>query len=173
MSAQRRRLFFALWPDDRVRQALFHWQTHNLSGKVRWSHRADLHLTLHFLGMVDEARIDELCRLGHEKAGSAFSLVLDKIGHWPKPQVLWAAPHSMPGELSDLHARLGEALSGLGFELESRTFRPHVTLARKVSDASGYGPLLPVTWMASELALVESRTGDAPHYHPLARWPLA
>ena len=66
-----------------------------------------------------------------------------------------------------------EKSGGLGFELESRTFRPHVTLARKVSDASGYGPLLPVTWMASELALVESRTGDAPHYHPLARWPLA
>ena len=43
MSVQRQRLFFALWPDDRVRQALFHWQTHSLPGDLRWAHRADLH----------------------------------------------------------------------------------------------------------------------------------
>mgnify|MGYP000476470295 CR=1 FL=1 len=80
MNEAMRRIFFALWPDDAVRQALFHWQTHNLSGKVRWSHRADLHLTLHFLGMVDEARIDELCRLGHEKAGSARERLVEVHG---------------------------------------------------------------------------------------------
>ena len=173
MNPSRRRLFFALWPDDRVRQALYHWQTHNLSGKVRWAHRADLHATLHFLGMVDEERIDDLRRLGQDSAGSAFSLVLDRIGHWNGPQVLWAAPSSLPGDLTELHARLGDGLGGLGFEPEARTYRPHVTLARKVRDAGGYGPLLPVTWMVRELVLVESRAGTAPHYHPLARWPLA
>ena len=45
-----RRLFFALWPYDAVRHALLHWQTRNLPSDVRWQHRADLHLTLHFLG---------------------------------------------------------------------------------------------------------------------------
>ena len=54
-----RRLFFALWPDDATRQALFHWQTHNLPHDLRWQHRADLHLTLHFLGTVDPGRIDD------------------------------------------------------------------------------------------------------------------
>ena len=173
MSGSRRRLFFALWPDDPVRQALFHWQTHNLSGKVRWTHRADLHITLHFLGMVDDERIDDLRRLGRDSVGEAFSLVLDKIGRWPKPQVLWAAPAHVPGNLLDLRARLGDGLAGLGFETEARSYSPHVTLARKVRDVSGYGPLLPVTWTVKELVLVESRAGAAPHYHPLARWPLA
>jgi len=173
VSASRRRLFFALWPDDPVRQALFHWQTHNLSGKVRWVHRADLHLTLHFLGMVDAERIDDLRHLGGESAGDAFSLVLDKVGRWPRPQVLWAAPSSVPGDLRELHATLGEGLAGLGFEPEARSYQPHVTLARKVGDEARYGPLLPVTWPVRELALVESRPGDAPHYRPLQRWPLA
>ena len=53
MSAATRRLFFALWPDDQTRQALFHWQTHNLPAEVRWQHPADHHMTLHFLGQID------------------------------------------------------------------------------------------------------------------------
>ena len=50
MSATAHRLFFALWPDEAARQALVGWQTHNLAGDLRWRHRADLHMTLHFLG---------------------------------------------------------------------------------------------------------------------------
>ncbi|MCB1789870.1 MAG: hypothetical protein KDJ24_06195, partial [Gammaproteobacteria bacterium] len=59
-----RRLFFALWPDDSVRHALLHWQTQNLSGDVHWQHRADLHLTLSFLGQVEEQRIAGLRDVG-------------------------------------------------------------------------------------------------------------
>ena len=168
----RHRLFFALWPDDPVRQALFHWQTHNLPGSVRWAHRADLHLTLHFLGMVEADRLQALFRIGEVAAGEAFSLVLDEIGHWSKPQVLWAGPSSVPKALTGLHGRLGAGLREAGFGTESRPYRPHVTLARKVRRSDGFGPLAPVTWTATELALVESRTGEAPMYHPLRRWRL-
>ncbi|MGB5453863.1 MAG: RNA 2',3'-cyclic phosphodiesterase [Sedimenticolaceae bacterium] len=167
-----RRLFFALWPDDRTRQALFHWQVHNLPGDLRWQHRADLHMTLHFLGQVDPARLEALCDLGAEAAGEYFVVVLDEIGHWPRPQVLWAAPSSLPGELLQLHARLATGLNALGLQVETRVFRPHVTLARKVRNAPTAGPLAVLAWPVTEMALVESRAGDAPNYHPLARWTL-
>lgn len=171
MSAPRR-LFFALWPDDATRQALFHWQTHNLPHDVRWQHRADLHLTLHFLGPIDSRRVEALRALGARCDGGAFALVLDAIGHWSGPQVMWAAPTSVPGELVALHARLGEGLQALGYPTESRAFRPHVTLARKVRRIAGAGPLAPLTWPVREIALVESRPGAAPMYRPVARWVL-
>lgn len=167
-----RRLFFALWPDDATRQALFHWQTHNLPHDLRWQHRADLHLTLHFLGPVDPGRIDDLRSLGAGPCGSAFALVLDQIGHWPRPQVLWAGSTSPPAELAALHQRLGEGLRGQGFRAEERAFRAHVTLARKVRRDVTYGPLEPLTWPVRELALVESRPGSAPMYEPIGRWAL-
>ena len=172
MNPSTRRLFFALWPDDSTRQALFHWQTHNLPPDVRWSHRADLHMTLHFLGQVDSALLEPLRELGGQMAAPCFALVLDEIGHWRKPQILWAGCSSVPGELPQLHKHLGAGLNGIGIETEERTFKPHVTLARKVRQQPPVQPLKPLTWPVSELVLVESRPGDAPMYHPIGRWPL-
>ena len=162
MSTPTRRLFFALWPDDPTRQALFHWQTHNLPADVRWQHRADLHMTLHFLGQVDAGRLYALRSLGAEVVGERFALVLDRIGHWRKPQILWAGPSSVPGELPQLHARLGAGLHALGIETEARAYKPHVTLARKVREQPPLQPLSPLTWPVTELVLVESRPGRPP-----------
>lgn len=174
MSGDSRRLFYALWPDDPVRHALLRWQTANLPATVRWQHRADLHLTLHFLGQVPRDRVDALRALGGGIHSHGFELVLDRIGHWPRPQVLWAGPAETPRGLLELHARLGAGLQALGFALESRPFAAHVTLARKIRrwppDADG---LDPVRWQAREFALVESVAGSVPAYRPLARWPLA
>lgn len=172
MSDPARRLFFALWPDDATRHALAHWQTHNLPGDVRWQHRADLHLTLHFLGQVDAARLGELHATGAAARARRFVLVLDEIGYWPRPQVLWAGAGSLPGELPALHGALGEALRAQGFATEDRAYQPHVTLARKVRHRPPVGPLAPVSWCVEQLALVESVPGQVPAYRPLARWTL-
>jgi len=172
MSAAARRLFFALWPGDEVRQALFHWQVHNLPGDVRWTHRADLHMTLHFLGQVEAERVDVLRELGAAIEKRPFAMVLDTVGHFRRPQVLWAGLSSVPGELGALHAQLGEGLRARGFASEARAFHPHVTLARKVRQAPPAGPLAPLTWPVTELVLVESRGGEVPHYHPIGRWPI-
>ena len=167
-----RRLFYALWPDDPTCQALFHWQTHNLPGDVRWQHRADLHMTLHFLGQIDVEQLDDLRSLGAEAAGDCFTLVLDEIGHWRKPQILWAGPSSIPGELPELHARLAGGLSRLGIATETRSYRPHVTLARKVRERPPTQPLSVLTWPVTRLVLAESRPGNAPMYRPVFEWPL-
>jgi 2'-5' RNA ligase len=168
-----RRLFFALWPGDDVRHALFHWQTQNLPADVRWQHRADLHLTLHFLGDVDAALVDDLRHLGDDVGLSRFTIMLDEIGYWPRPQVLWAGPTLAPGELVALYRRLEPGLQALGLETERRTYRPHLTLARKLGRRFDWQPLPPLAWQVNEMALVESCPGDAPRYHPIARWPAA
>ncbi len=172
MSGGARRLFFALWPDDRTRQGLFHWQTHNLPADVRWQHRADLHMTLHFLGQVEPDLFEPLRELGAGVSVRRFDLVLDRIGHWRKPQILWAGPSSVPADLPELHAWLGAGLNALGIETEARTHRPHVTLARKVRTEPPSQPLSPLNWPVDELTLVESRPGAAPMYQPVGRWRL-
>lgn len=162
-----RRVFFALWPDDRVRDALLRWQLHNLPHEARRQHRDDLHMTLSFLGNVEQQQLAGLFDLAAELPASAFSLVLDQIGYWRAPQVLWAGPSSAPGALIELQDRLTQALLKLGFSADDRPYRPHVTLARRVRSEASAGPLLPVTWQVQELALLESLPGAPPHYRVL------
>lgn len=172
VSATAHRLFFALWPDDATRQALVQWQTHNLATDVRPQHREDLHMTLHFLGQVDAAQSGALHDLGATVRESPFTVVIDEIGYWSGPQVLWAGPTSLPGELVALHRQLGDGLASLGFPLDERDYRPHITLARKVLREPCSFPLQPFTWVIDGFALVETRPGIVPAYRPLARWRL-
>lgn len=165
-----RRLFYALWPDDCVRRELAAWQRQHLPKSVRATHVSDLHLTLHFLGQVGEEQLDALCALGEQLTLPPFDLVLDKLGHWPRPAVLWVGPQKPSESLTAFHARLEDALESLGFERERRTFAPHVTLARKIRRPLAGAEFPPLTWQVHEWALVESRPGERPLYHPLARW---
>jgi len=167
-----RRLFFALWPDEALRRRLADWQQAHLPPGVQPTHPADLHLTLHFLGQVEEGRLGALRELGDRLAGEAFALRLDHLGHWPGPRVLWTAPDRVPEALRALHVALGEGLAALGFALDPRPWRPHVTLARKVVRAPGDLPFAALDWSVREWALLESRPGSRPLYHPLARWCL-
>lgn len=166
-----RRLFYALWPDDGARRVLASWQREHLPRGARATHVADLHMTLHFLGQVGEERVTQLRELGGSLTLPAFDMVLDRIGCWSRPAVLWAGPPEVPRSLQVFHEQLEDGLGALGFERETRAYRPHVTLARKVRRAPERPDFGPVQWSVSEWALVESRSGERPLYHPLARWP--
>lgn len=164
------RLFYALWPDDGVRNTLAAWQHQNLPGTVRHTHVADLHLTLRFLGQVEPSRLSELRQLGDELILPEFELQLDRLGHWPRPAVLWAGPQAVPERLRTFHEQLENALEPLGFTPEGCSFRPHVTLARKIRRPLETSEWPPIRWHVREWALVQSRPGECPLYHPLERW---
>jgi 2'-5' RNA ligase len=165
-----RRLFYALWPDEDVRRALAAWQRRNLPKSVRATHVQDLHITLHFLGQVEESQTAALLALGERLPLPAFGMTLDRLGHWARPAVLWAGPSETPQPLQAFHERLVEELEGLGFEREGRAFRPHLTLARKMRRAPEDLGFEPLKWAVAEWALLESRPGERPLYHPIARW---
>ena len=167
-----RRLFFALWPEGGVRDALRTWQKACLGGNVRPTHRDDLHLTLHFLGQVEAGRMDELLLLGDRMSVRSFELVLDQLGHFARPRVLWVGPASVPAELWNLHGDLAQGLRDGGFAPESRPYQPHVTLARKVRERPEIADLPPIRWLVRRWALVESRTGRVPLYAPLKIWDM-
>jgi len=165
-----RRLFFALWPGEGVRRALVAWQREHVPASVRATHSQDLHLTLRFLGQVEEERVAELRALGEHLAMPSFQLTLDHVGHWARPAVLWTGPSDMPTELLSFQKRLEGELAPIGFQPEGRTFKPHVTLARKIRRPLSDARFEPVRWHVDEWVLAESRPGHQPLYHPIARW---
>lgn len=165
-----RRLFFALWPGEQTRRTLAAWQREHLPATVRATHAQDLHLTLHFLGQVGEEKVALLRALGEHLSLPPFELTLDRIGHWPRPAVLWVGPSEMPIQLRHFQQGLEEALAAIGFEPETRTYRPHVTLARKIRRPLQEAEFEPLVWPVKEWVLAESRPGQRPLYHPIARW---
>jgi 2'-5' RNA ligase len=174
LKAGTQRLFFALWPDARVRAdlAAAAQRMHRLvDGNC--SRAESLHMTLAFLGDVDMDNIARLLAPPSDVFVSGFGLVLDQCGCWSRNGVGWAAPSHVPEPLRDLAANLEAWLRGAGFELERRVFVPHVTLVRKARCAPLPDAMTPIAWRVGEFALIHSqfRAGGA-RYRILGSWPL-
>jgi 2'-5' RNA ligase len=168
----RHRVFFALWPDDTTRSALSHATRAAVQASGGRPIAKDrLHLTVAFLGELTAAGVAVARGVPPIDVG-AFELTLDAIGIWPESRVLWLAPRSLPAPLEALEAQLWERLAAQGFGAEDRSYRPHITLARRARPVETEA--VPVRWRVEELALVESfPDGRNVHYEVLERWPLA
>ena len=166
------RLFFALWPDDAAAARLAE-AAHALAlltgGKP--VPLAKIHLTLAFLGDLEEARLGPAldCAKGLDREG--FEVVLDQWGAFRGARVAWAGCRETPAGLARLQADLASRLRDAGFLLEDRLYTPHVTLARKVTRPIGRRDAQPVGWTAREVALVRSQLGKG-GYETLETWEL-
>ena len=100
---------------------------------IRWLAPANFHLTLKFLGDVDEAKVApiaaalerELCPF------SCFTINAKGLGVFPdlrRPRILWVGLAG--GELNALASRVEKALVPFGFVAERREFTPHLTIGR-------------------------------------------
>lgn len=165
----RRRVFFALWPDENTRQALARATraaVRQCGGKP--TPIENLHVTLAFLGPVtpdDLANVEAL----RPPAAAPFDLVLDRLELWARAHVLWVGPSETPDALLALERELWNRLVDLGFKRERKPYVPHVTLARKAQAARG--TVSPVTWRIDGFALVESKTGPRnSRYSVLKSW---
>ena len=110
---------------------------------VKWVRPENIHLSLKFLGEVDEAREPELRAALKQASGAgaearAITLHIEGFGvfpHYRRPNVLWAGVTS-DAALELLQHRVEQAFAPLGFPTEARAFRPHVTLGRSRRDAT-------------------------------------
>jgi 2'-5' RNA ligase len=123
------RLFTAIELPEAVRMRLT-----LLQGGVpgaRWSRLENLHLTLRFIGEVDEATANDIDDMLSGLSASAFALTLKGAGEFGgrDPHALWIGV--VPNEaLMRLAAKIESALQRIGLEAETRKYTPHVTLAR-------------------------------------------
>lgn len=105
---------------------------------VKWVAPANMHITMVFLGDVDDGLVPDLevaARQALEETGldSPIDVTLDRLGAFPhvhKPRVVWAGCTSDPEPVKRLATSLEQALEPLGFDSEDRPFTTHVTLGR-------------------------------------------
>ena len=125
------RLFVAIDLPDEVKDQVLRLREDDLP-PGRWSRRAALHLTLHFIGDVPEAVARAYGRALKQVDAPAFDLRLQGLGQFPindRPRVIWAGVQNTP-PLRALHEAVGQALESEGFIRERRRFHPHITLMR-------------------------------------------
>ncbi len=102
---------------------------------VRWTQPDQLHLTLKFIGDIDNRTLPEICnKMRAACAGvEAFSASLKGLGAFPKnkpPRVLWVGFEDGVEPLKLIHQRLETSLIGVGVPSEGRAYSPHLTLGR-------------------------------------------
>jgi 2'-5' RNA ligase len=164
--ASKVRLFLALWPGPAVRQRLVDardgWNFPAGAAPVR---PVDLHLTLHFIGNVEAARLPELA-VGLAVPFQRFELNFGTAELWPRG-IAVTRPNAVPARLLALHAALAERLVQLGLPVERRRYAPHVTLARKAVAAQLPPRPAALRWSAHGYALIQSRPVAAGGYRRL------
>ncbi|MBT8447952.1 MAG: RNA 2',3'-cyclic phosphodiesterase [Gammaproteobacteria bacterium] len=170
------RLFFALWPDPSTRSALANTGSQFSLTDGRRVPAENLHLTMAFVGNVDDAAATEALAAGAAASAAAdpFELSITGSGHRVRSGMLWLRPAAVPAPLLALREALEAALAARNLPTERRPFRPHVTLARKVTTAPPERPAFDIRWSVRELALVASATPpEGARYTPVRFWPLA
>ena len=156
---------------------------------VRFVDIAGLHLTLAFLGELDDARLASATAATEEAASAhaPFTLRLARLGAFGSarsPRVVWVGLAGEVAQLGALQSTLADALAARGFPREARPFAPHLTLARikkPLSDdaltalARLQGESAPdATWQADAISVMKSELlRPAARYTTLSRWPLA
>ncbi len=147
-----------------------------------WTNTDLLHITVLFIGMVDSGYLPDLLAVGKTtaKAVSPFSLWTGSFGVFPKNRILWLGVNESSSDLQalrQLNGSLAEQLSSiLPVELDTRPFRPHLTLARKLRDGIKVTDAISFPKMeirVSQLCLFESvRIGGVLEYPVRHRFTL-
>ncbi|MCX7891917.1 MAG: RNA 2',3'-cyclic phosphodiesterase [Burkholderiales bacterium] len=167
------RLFFALWPDDRVRAKLAAYAraVHERTGGRVMSPEG-LHLTIAFLGGVEASRLDPLGAAAASVRVRPFDWLLDEAGYWRHNRIVWVGASAVPAPLGLLVADLRAALQAGGFAFDPRPFVPHATLVRKAAAPRELPPLAPIAWHVERFVLVRSAPGaEGSRYEIAGSWP--
>lgn len=170
------RLFIAICFPDPVKDCLEAGIQHlrKQGHRASWCRRENLHLTLEFLGELDgpEAAITAMDQV----TAQPFLLEFAPSGRFRRREgdLLWLG--IQPGtELLQLQRKLHLALEHQGISLESRPYRPHLTLARRLRDqgeASFPFPLPPLVFVTGISLMLSQRTQQGMHYTELYRKEL-
>jgi 2'-5' RNA ligase len=131
------RLFIALTLPDDVESYLSEviYELRPSARRAKWVDARNIHLTARFLGDTEERLLDPIKQLMDDVASDhkQVSCLLSQIGAFPNvnsPRVLWAGLSGDTPKLKRLVANVESEIQLLGFNPESKPFRPHLTLAR-------------------------------------------
>jgi len=152
-----RTLFFALWPDHRQRDRMRDFISpvaKEIDGRA--TDRRDWHITLAYIGDLEERFIRELQESADAIQFEPFRLRLDRLEFWPRPKIAALVPPRIPPE----HEKLVEELRGIiiaaGLEPALRVYRPHITVVRNARPFETHRLAQSATTEWSSFELIES-----------------
>ncbi len=156
--------------------------------EVKWVTPESMHVTLLFLGEVDDRELHPVCKAVKAVAEGEppFTLHVSGVGAFPttrRPKVLWAGITAGADALVRLNAALEEKMLDLGcYRTEERGYTPHLTLGRVKGEADGLTMVSEIqkrlAWnggrvAVSEVIVYSSETDrDGPVYTVIGRAPL-
>ena len=148
---------------------------------ARWQSDEQLHVTLRFIGDLDNDRAEDVALALGAVSAEALDVTVCGVGAFDTrghPNAIWAgvAPRE---PLAALHRKIDRALVRIGLDPEHRAYQPHVTLARMknagfvdswLNDHAGLS--LP-PFSVDHFLLFESHLGrTGASYEAVARYPL-
>jgi len=135
------RAFIAIELNKQIKNRLSNIQDElkRTNADVKWVEPENIHLTLKFLGNIEEKKIEEIKRILEKisQKYARFLIELSTIGCFPKidyPKVIWVGIEKGKLELSEIFSELEDELKKIGFEKEKRGFSAHITIGRMRSN---------------------------------------
>jgi 2'-5' RNA ligase len=156
---------------------------------VKWVEPENLHITLLFLGEVEQRETLDICRTAQKAVATlpAFVMSIEGAGAFPnprRPRTLWVGVGAGSEEVGTLHDAIEAPLLEMGsYRRETRAYVPHVTLGRVTGERSDDDELAKLlathkTWSAGEVTVREVQVmrselaSDGPTYTVLGRAKL-
>jgi nicotinamide-nucleotide amidase len=132
--ARLRRVFFALWPDEQFGARLSAVAA-ELLGRLEGRHAlpADWHVTVCFVGSVNEAALTALQAGAAAVTARSCALQFDGLEYWQQARVVAATASQVPAAAVELAQALRALARSLGLAPDEKPLRPHLTLMRGVS----------------------------------------
>lgn len=131
------RTFIAFNTPETVKEKIVSLQTmlRNANADVRWETKEKMHVTISFLGDVEEQLLALLeSTLSNVLTKySSFNVTYSELGcfpNWKEPRVLWIGCEENSGILRTMKHELDASLLPFGIKIEMRKFFPHITLGR-------------------------------------------
>jgi 2'-5' RNA ligase len=135
------RTFIAIELPEQIRDALAKLEDRfkKTGADVKWVEPKNIHLTLKFLGEIDDEQLVKISEILEEVTGNkkCFQIRICSIGAFPKinyPRVIWMGIDIGDKETKELARELEKKISELGILKERRPFSSHITIGRTRSD---------------------------------------
>ena len=138
--------------------------------RVGWEKPEKLHLTMKFLGDIDDGQIPELQNAAANTAKKISNFKVEIVGTGVFPakrnaKILWLGLREASGKLAEINRVLEDECEKIGFLREIRNFKPHLTIGRlREPDKSKIlvekhleNDFEPVEFMVSEIVIYESK----------------
>lgn len=131
------RTFIAIELPKQIKDVLADLQAHlkQSNADVKWVKPENIHLTLKFLGEIDEDKLVKITEIIERIASQKkqFQIKLSRLGAFPKkgfPRVLWVSVDKGDEETKAIVKELEENIERLGIPKEERPFSSHITIGR-------------------------------------------